>query len=672
LPEKKANALASEKSPYLLQHAFNPVEWRPWGEEALKKARNDGKPIFLSIGYSSCHWCHRMAHESFEDETTAEMINRSFVPIKVDREERPDLDAYYMGAVQAITGGGGWPLSVFLTPDLKPFYGGTYYPPEPRDGMPSFSQVLEFVAKAWKERRDDALDSADRIAKVLAEAQNAGVKSELSMELVDGGYQALASSFDPEYGGFGAAPKFPLPLSVSFMLRYHFRTGNELALRAAVKTLDAMAAGGIRDHLGGGFHRYSTDRVWIVPHFEKMLYDNALLSKTFFEAYQATGNERYAKVGRETLGWVLEEMAGPEGGFYSAQDADTAEGEGAFYTWTPEDVESVLSGEAGSEFCSLYGVTRVGNFEGGRSILHLSNGGREEGKAADEWRERLYRDRAGRPKPRTDTKVLASWNGLAVSALAFGGSALRDQKYLKAATKAASFVLRKCAREGRLLRRYAGGEAGIAGMLEDYAFVAQGLLDLFEATSEVKWLEEATRLTDLMMADFLDSEKGGFYISLESHPARMVDAHDGPVPSGNSVAAMNLIRISEMTGKEKLKGLARKTIARFGSELEDQPAAHAYMMSALDLLLNGVKEVVITAPSLEKASEMVGVVRSGYAPNVVLVQAVPGNYENLTKLSSLLEGRRPGTRAVAYVCENSACKVPANSASELRAQLRQA
>ncbi|MDA4120847.1 MAG: thioredoxin domain-containing protein, partial [Thaumarchaeota archaeon] len=458
--ERNPNRLAKEKSPYLLQHRFNPVGWYSWGEEALRKAKNDNKPIFLSIGYSTCHWCHVMAHESFEDEGTAALINRNFIPIKVDREERPEIDAYYMGAVQAMTGGGGWPLSVFLTPDLKPFYGGTYFPPEPRYGTPSFKQVLEFVAQVWKDKREEILQNSEQIAKGFLGGLKPKGTSELTPKMLEEGYAGLVSSFDPEHGGFGGAPKFPLPLTSAFLLRYHYRTGKELAKRSVVKTLDEMLAGGIRDHLGGGFHRYSTDRVWLVPHFEKMLYDNALLAKLYAEAYQETGRGEYRQVVQETIGWILGEMTDPGGGFYSAQDADTSEGEGTYYTWTPEEVAGSIGAGPAEVFNRSYGVTKNGNFEG-RTILHIVKGNQtaQEARSLQKYRSELYQARLKRPRPSTDTKVLTSWNGLAISALAYAGSALEVEDYLMAAARAAEFILEKNWADGHLLRRYAGGEA---------------------------------------------------------------------------------------------------------------------------------------------------------------------------------------------------------------------
>ena len=662
--------LAREKSPYLLKHALNPVDWRPWNSEALAKAKNDNKPILLSIGYSTCHWCHRMREESFEDAKTAAFINKNFIPVKVDREERPEVDAYYMSAVQAMTGGGGWPLTVFLTPDLKPFYGGTYFPPEPRYGMPSFMQVLKFAADLWRDKREEVMANSEQVTRAVEpEARKAA--GDPSKSALEECYAALVSSFDELHGGFGTAPKFPLPGTLSFLLRYHHRTGKDLALTAALRTLDGMMAGGIRDHLGGGFHRYSTDRVWLVPHFEKMLYDNALLARAYAEAYQVTKNDEYARVAVETLGWMTREMRAEGGGFYSAQDADTAQGEGAYYTWTPGELEAALGPEAANTFARAYGVTRNGNFEG-RTLLHLD---RERGPAEKE-REAIAKskpillsERLRRPRPATDTKILTSWNGLAISALAFCAAALRDDRLAEEATEAADFILRTNVRDNRLLRRYAGGEAAFDGTLEDYAFFVQGLLDLFEASSEPRWLREAVRLTRLMVEEFEDRREGGFYLSKDAEPVKLKESHDGPTPSGNSVAALNLIRLAEFTGDGEFRRAAERTLRCFGRELENQPSGHTTMLSALDLLLNGVREVVITAPTAEAARGMKEETFRNYAPDKVVVAATAGTYGELSKMSALLEERKPGTTARAFVCQHFVCKLPADTVEALREQL---
>jgi hypothetical protein len=670
MPEGKRNRLAREKSPYLLEHATNPVDWWSWGKEAFAKARNDGKPIFLSIGYSTCHWCHVMARESFEDPKTAAFINRNFIPIKVDREERPEVDSYYMSAVQAMTGGGGWPLSVFLTPELEPFYGGTYYPPEPRYGMPSFTQVLEFVSNLWKERRQEVASNASQVLRAISNDEPKG-GSELAKGSLDEGYSTLVSSFDPEHGGFGGAPKFPLPGTLAFLLRYHSRTGKELALKAALKTLDGMMAGGIRDHVGGGFHRYSTDRVWLVPHFEKMLYDNALLARVFTEAYQLTRMEGYAEVARETLSWLKNEMMDSGGGFYAAQDADTAEGEGAYYTWSPDEVDDAVGGSAGATFNRLYGVTKVGNFEG-RTILHLEPGFAPTGTEREEVaraKKALYQARMRRPRPLTDNKVLTSWNGLAVSAFAFGSVVLDEPKFAENAAGAARFVLGELQKDGMLLRRYAGGEAALEGTLEDHSFFVQGLLDLFEATSEPRWLEEAIRLTRSMSAKFEDRQGGGFYLTTLAEPVRLKESYDGPAPSGNSVAVLNLIRLSELTGDSSYREAAERTLKAFAGEMERQPTAHAVMLQGLDLILNGTREIVISAPTAKAADEMKAEVYRTFIPYKVVLAAIPESYDRLSKVSTLLVGRKPQRQARAFVCQNFTCGLPAHSVEALRSQL---
>ena len=666
----KPNRLAKEKSPYLLEHSLNPVDWNSWGPEALAKAKNDNKPIFLSIGYSTCHWCHRMRVESFEDEKTAAYLNKHFIPIKVDREERPEVDAYYMGAVQAMTGGGGWPLSVFLTPDLKAFYGGTYFPPKPRYGMPSFMQVLEFVASLWKDRRAEVVEDSERVLRTIR-SETATSSSGLASTILDEGYSSLVASFDSEHGGLGGAPKFPLPVSLAFLLRYHHRTGKELALRSVLKTIDEMAAGGIRDHVGGGFHRYSTDRVWLVPHFEKMLYDNALLAKLYSEAYQLTRKEAYAEIVRETLAWMAAELKDKKGGFYSAQDADTVEGEGTYYTWTPEEVEKVVGKESAELFCGLYGVTKTGNFEG-RSVLHLRPGVEvEQGtrRRITDIKADLYEARIKRPRPASDTKVLTSWNGLAISALAFASSVFRDTAYSKEATSAAEFVLDTISEDGRLLRRYAGGEAALPGTLEDYAFFVQGLLDLFESTSETRWLGEAVRLTKIMVEEFEDKDNGGFYLSTEPVPARLKESYDGPTPSGNSIAALNLLRIGELTGNSTFRETAERALKAFGDELDQRPSSHSAMLCALDLFLNGAREIVITGPSLKSVDEMKAEVFRTFAPDKVVLTATSESFEKLSSYSTLLEGRKPRSKSRAFICQNFTCKLPADSVETLRDQL---
>lgn len=678
---RKPNRLIREKSPYLLQHALNAVDWYPWGDEALRKAKAESKPIFLSIGYSTCHWCHVLAHESFEDESIAAILNKDFIPIKVDREERPELDDFYMAAVQAMTGQGGWPLSVFLTPDLKPFYGGTYFPPRPLAGMPSFRQVLELVLRAWKERRAEVAQSAAEIMAGIEESFQKTAMSPVPASALEECYTSLAASFDPEYGGYGGAPKFPQPLYAGFLLRYHHRTGKELAMRTVQKTLEGIGRGGIRDHLGGGFHRYSTDRMWIVPHFEKMLYDNALLTVAFLEAYQATRDQSMVPPAADALAWMTQEMRSPEGAFYSAQDADTTEGEGVFYTWTQDEVSAVLGPQDGEIFSYLFGVTKKGSFEGARSVLRMAHSV-EEGalrftlpqdeltSRVDKWRSSLYSARLNRPRPAVDTKVLASWNGLAISAFAKGWRVLRREEYLRTAVETAEFVLGHMLKGGELLRIYAGGEAALPGTLEDFAFFVQGLIDLFEADGNGRWLEEALRLHGRMMELFWDNEAGGlFFTSAREAPARIKTGHDGPTPSGSSVAAVNAVRLGDLTGKEEVKERAGEILRVYHEEIVQAPSGYTKMLCALDLLANGTREIAITAPGREAADKMLDELNKRFAPDVTLVVATRESYEPLKRLTPLLEGRAPGETATAYICENYACKKPLTSSAEFGTEL---
>ena len=676
------NRLIKEKSPYLLQHAYNPVDWYPWGDEALRRAKNDNKPIFLSIGYSTCHWCHQMAHESYESEEVAAFLNKNFIPIKVDREERPEVDEFYMKAVQTLTGRGGWPLNVFLTPDLRPFYGGTYFPPEPRYGLPSFTQLLEFVVRLWKEKRGEVQENAGRVTEALRESYAKGEKGELSASLLDAAYASVVSAFDPEFGGFGGAPKFPLPTNLNFLLRYYQRSKKELALRSVVKTLESMAAGGIHDHLGGGFHRYSTDRVWLVPHFEKMLYDNALIARAYLEAYQITADRRFADVARGVFDWLLAEMADSGGGFYSAQDADTHEGEGIYYTWTVEEVDSVLGEREGETFRQCFGVTSSGNFEKKRSILHLATGlesaarrlritESELERSLAHSKRKLYEERLKRPRPQTDDKILTSWNGLAISALSYGYQVLRDERYLEAAERCASFLTRTMHTGERLLRRFRDGESAIDGTLEDYSFLTQGLLDLYETDFEAGWLKTAIQINGEMMKLFEDEERGGFFLQQKRDelPAEIKEGYDGPTPSGNSVAALNLLRIGEFTGRDDLRKEAERTLRVFRDDLEGEPSSHTYMLVALDFLLGSPREIVVAEGGRERAHSMVGEIHRRFIPNKVLM-VLSNDGREVEKVSPLAEGKKAiGGKATAYICQNYACKKPITDPEELKSAL---
>jgi len=676
---RKPNRLIKEKSPYLLQYAWNPVDWFPWGDEAFAKARAEQKPIFLSIGYSTCHWCHIQNEESFENEPIAAILNGKFVPIKVDREERPDLDEVYMKAVTALTGHGGWPLSVFLTPDLKPFYGGTYFPPVPRHGLPAFSEVLNFIAETWKTRRGEVVESSEEITKTISDGYFLK-EGELSKEMLDNAYAVVVSAHDPQFGGFGRPPKFPLPSYLSFLLRYNARTGKGAALNPVVKTLDAMAAGGIHDHLAGGFHRYSTDRYWLVPHFEKMLYDNALLAKVYADAYRSTRMGRFAMTARDTLGWILDEMTSPEGGFFSAEDADTPEGEGYYYTWTPSEVSDVLGKEDAAVFCDYYGVSPEGNFEGGRSILSvtattertaakLGLTSEQVDSALERGRRALLDARSKRNRPRVDDKVLASWNGLAISAFACAYQALQDETYLSAAKRSAEFVFSKLVRKGAspmLLRRYRDGDVAIEGNLEDYSFLVAGLLDLYEASFEKKWMSAAIALANEMVAVFWDADGGGFFLT---PPGREIvaikEGYDGPTPSGNSVAALDLLRLAEFTGNQDFREMAETTLKLFADSIESAPTGYLEMLGAVDFSFGSKEVVVASGWGPGELGAMVREVQTRYLPTKVLAMA-----DGDPAMAQLTEGKGSikGMPTV-YVCENFACKAPVTDVEALRREL---
>jgi len=677
---KKPNRLIKEKSPYLLEHAYNPVDWYSWGPEAFNKAKAGDKPIFLSIGYSTCHWCHRMAAESFEDAKTAAILNEKFVPIKVDREERPDLDDIYMKAVTTLTGHGGWPLSVFLTPDLKPFYGGTYFPPVPSHGLPGFPEVLNFIADNWKSKREEVVQSSEEITRAVSDGYALKGEGTLSKVLLDNAYAVVLSAHDSQFGGFGRPPKFPLPSYLGFLLRYNARTGKGPALNPVIKTLDSMAAGGIHDHLAGGFHRYSTDRYWLVPHFEKMLYDNALLARVYADAFRATRIQRYAATAMDTLDWILEEMTSPDGGFFSAQDADTPEGEGSYYTWTPAEVSMVLGKEDGAVFCDYYGVSPDGNFEGGRSILCVATTPEKTAaklgltvdqveKALERGRNLLLEKRRERSRPRVDDKVLASWNGLAISGFACAYQALQDERYLAAARKSAGFILMKLVKKGTspmLSRRYRDGEVAIEGNLEDYSFLIAGLLDLYEASFEKRWMSASITLAEEMVGLFWDADGGGFFLKPPGGEIVAIkEGYDGPTPSGNSVAALDLLRLAEFTGNRDFREMAETTMKLFADAMESMPTGYLEMLAAVDFSF-GSKEIVVAGGwGPAEANVMVREIQTRYLPTKVLALA-----DGDAALAQLIEGKASikGMPTV-YVCENFSCKAPVTDVLALRREL---
>jgi uncharacterized protein len=643
------NRLGAETSPYLLQHADNPVDWYPWGEEAFARARAEDRPLLLSVGYAACHWCHVMEHESFEDDSIARLMNDLFVSVKVDREERPDVDGLYMDAVVAMTGHGGWPMTVFLTPDGRPFYGGTYFPPEPRQGMPSFPQVLQAVAEAYRTRRHELEQQADVLVDAIRQASERPPSGEpLTTALTNGAVPALRRVFDPREGGFGPAPKFPAASTIELLLRRHAATGDEEALSMARLTLDRMAAGGMYDLLGGGFHRYSVDARWLVPHFEKMLYDNALLASAYLHAWVVTGEERYRQVTTETLDYVLRELRLAEGGFASAQDADTDGVEGLTFTWTPEELEEVL-GEPHPEWLLP--------FEHGRSILRA--------EPPDDARAALLAARERRPQPLRDDKALAAWNGLTLAALAEAGSLLGRPDYVDAAVDVAGFLLGPLTNgRGRLLRSYRAGDARIPGYLEDYANVANGLIELSWATADLRWLEEAHRLAGLLVELFADPDRGGFYVDApdgEGLVARRKEFDDHPTPAGNSMAAFVLLRLARLYGDAELERQAVGVFRLARPLMERAPAAVPHLLCALDLHFSAPREIAVVGDS----AELRGAALEGYRPNAVFAFA-PEPTDSLPLLAgkTLVDGR-----PAAYVCESFACQRPVTTAAELRTLL---
>ncbi|HVX14495.1 MAG TPA: thioredoxin domain-containing protein [Pirellulales bacterium] len=667
-----SNRLAHETSPYLLQHANNPVDWHPWGDEAIELARRADKPIFLSIGYSACHWCHVMEHESFENAEIARQLNEGFVCIKVDREERPDLDQIYMTAVQAMTGRGGWPMSVFLTPALEPFYGGTYWPPTGRMGMPGFDQVLAAVVDAWKNRREQVNEQAGQLTADLVRAGRMDMPAgDLSVQPLAAAEAALDRSFDYRHGGFGGAPKFPHPMDLRLLLRRWRRVPRDELKNMVTLTLDRMASGGMYDQLGGGFHRYSVDERWLVPHFEKMLYDNALLSATYVEAFQATGQPDYARVARETFDYVLREMTAPEGGFYSTLDADSEGEEGKFYVWNPAEIEAVLGTERGGTFCRVYDVTPEGNFEG-QNILNLPKTldqcahilGRDANDLAAELAEsraQLLEIRNGRVWPGLDDKVLVSWNGLMIDSLAYAAGVLDEPRYLQAASAAADFVLSTMRREdGRLLHSWRSGQAKFAAYLDDYACLANALVTLYEAGFEERWIDAAVALADIVLAEFEDRDAGGFFYTAADHErliARQKDVQDGSVPSGNSMAVTMLLRLGKLCGRTDYLAAAERALRAFVGLLQKHPAAAGQMLIALDFYLGPTPEIVAMGDS-SQLQEVVEGIRKRYLPNRVLA-CRPGQGHSAA-LDGAFAGKAANSNEPAlYVCQDFVCQQPA-------------
>ncbi len=702
---KFTNRLAKEKSPYLLQHAHNPVDWFPWGQEAFEKAKKENKPIFLSVGYSTCHWCHVMEREAFSDDAVAKVLNEQFVPIKVDREERPDVDRVYMAYVSASTGSGGWPMNVFLTPDLKPFFGGTYFPVEDKGGLPGIKRVLAKISEAWANDRKGVEAAANDATKQLGQLTqiNAEQGAAVERQLLDRAYQGFAKRFDATNGGFGTAPKFPTPVELNFLLVYHHRSGDAAARDMVLKTLNAMAAGGIRDHLGGGFHRYSTDERWFLPHFEKMLYDQAQLAGVYLDAYQITGEAKYADVAREICEYVLRDLTSPDGRFYSAEDADSAadpsrpdeKAEGAFYVWSSGELEKSLGGDAAKLFAFHYGVRAGGNVARdphkefkNKNVLSAAHTVAETAKqfgkseadvsaALADARVKLLALRGKRPRPHLDDKTIVAWNALMISSLARGGIILHEPRYSAAAGKAAGFIRDKLsdAKTHELSRVYRDGPSPVSGFLEDYAYYVESLIDLYEATLDVQWLRLALDLQSTQDRLFGDDKSGGYFSTRAGDGNllfRLKEDSDNVEPAGNSVAARNLLRLAQMTDDKALTERAEKTIKLYAGSLQRSPGGMPRMLVAIDFHLDKPKQIVLAGdPAATDTRGLLDAVYKPFLPSRVILAAdqAAGQAFLATRLEFIRDIKPLGGKATAYVCENYACQRPTTDISELAKQL---
>ena len=679
--------MADESSPYLLQHATNPVNWFPWGEEALELAKKNSTPIFLSVGYSACHWCHVMAHESFEDEAIAEIMNDHFINIKVDREERPDLDEIYMNAVQMMTGSGGWPMSVFLTPDRVPFYGGTYFPPDNRYGRPGFPEVLKSVANHFRENPGRIKEASDKLMDGLSRMANLeNRQGGLDAETFSRAFATMAQNFDTRNGGFGSQPKFPNTMNLSVFLREGSSGANEQAKEMAIFALKKMASGGIYDHLGGGFHRYSVDDRWLVPHFEKMLYDNALLSRLYLEAFQVQANPVFKRVVEETLDYVIREMTGVEGGFYSTQDADSEGEEGKFFVWDQEEVLGLLGSEIGERFCESYDVQPDGNFENGKSILNIPVNLEEIARSTgivesdlisclEKARKTLFEIREKRIKPGRDEKIQANWNGLMISSFALASQILKNEKYLEVAVSAADFILDRMRDDsGLLLHSYKDGRAQQPGFQDDYAFLIGALIDLYEATFQAKWLEIAESLCEDMVDQFWDEKEGGFFFTGVHHESLIVrskNPYDNALPSGNSVGVLVLMRLGYFFDREDFKAKALKTLSLFQPFMNEVPTGFGQMLCALNYAMEGPREIAIAgSPDDPQTQELLRTVARHYVPNRVFALRNPEASDELTSRIVLLANKEMiGGKPAAYVCRNFACDHPVTNPEDLARQL---
>jgi uncharacterized protein YyaL (SSP411 family) len=668
---KRANRLIHEKSPYLLQHAYNPVDWYPWSDEVFEKAKSEDKPIFLSIGYSTCHWCHVMERESFEDEEVAAFLNKHFVSIKVDREERPDIDHIYMEVCQALTGHGGWPLTAFIGPDKKPFFAGTYFPKNDRMGMMGFMSLLKRVNEAWENNRDALVHSGEKIASILNQPSNR-LCEKIPDDIFHFAFKEFKSDFDSVYGGFGGAPKFPTPHNIFFLLRYWHFAKESLALEMVEKTLDSMHRGGIYDHIGFGFSRYSTDRKWLVPHFEKMLYDNALLAIAYLETYQATSKQKYARIAEQIFTYVLRNMTSPEGGFYSAEDADSEGEEGKFYVWTPEEVLEVLGAEEGSKFCTIYDITSNGNFEG-KNIPNLirSSIPEEETEFVNQCRIKLFQHREKRVHPHKDDKILTSWNSLMIAAFAIGGRYLNDGAYIDAAEKALEFILTKLVdKDGRLLARYREGESAYPAYVDDYPFLIWSLIELYESTYKPFYLQKALEFNHSLLKLFWDNSRGGLFLygnDSEQLIARPKNVYDGAIPSGNSVAALNFLRLARLTGRYHLEEKAEQQFRVFGSNIINATRGSIFLLTALLFSRSPAKEVIIVEDAKgRESSAMLKIIREGFRP-FTLSLFYSEQHSELKDLVPFLAAYKPiNEKTTAYICEKNTCQAPITDINEFR------
>ena len=684
LKKSMHNHLINEKSPYLIQHADNPVDWYPWSDKAFKKAKNENKPVFLSVGYSTCHWCHVMAHESFEDPDIGALMNEIFVSIKVDREERPDLDNIYMTVCQLMTGTGGWPLTIVMTPDKKPFFAGTYFPKISMYGRVGLKDLILNIRDIWNEKPGEVMDSADQIIQALQKVSKTSSGDELDEDILNRTYEGLSNNFDDIYGGFGGAPKFPTAHTLLFLLRYWKRNKDKKALNMVTETLDSMRNGGIYDHIGFGFHRYSVDQEWLVPHFEKMLYDQAILVMAYIEAFQITGSERYMDTANEIFEYVLRDMQSGEGGFYSAEDADSEGVEGKFYTWSQNEIYKVLDEEDAKFASKVFNVTEEGNFseetsqrKSGSNIIHLENSLEELSETLgitkedikremEKIRETLFNAREKRVHPHKDDKILTDWNGLMIYALAKGAQAFNNEKYLNAAVKAADFIINNLCENNRLLHRYRDGEAAINANLDDYSFFIFGLLELYEAAFNPKYLKFALDLNNTLLEHFWDNENGGFYFTPDDGEKILVrkkEIYDSAIPSGNSVQMLNMLKLSKITENEELKHKAVEIEKAFSKDVIRTPTAHTQLMAAVDFKLGPSYEIVIAGtPDNEDTDIMLNSIRSSYLPNKTIALRPPDDRasEIIGIINSLEFKKQENSKATAYICSENACKTPTN------------